>query len=129
MTKVSDLQFLQAQQDLIILDSQAYFDALTAQNNVNLFQKKALIKQQPQAAQSKFEEGSSTIVDSNDAQACFDLANTQEIAAQAELIVRRGIFEQIDGHPVSSLKPLAKDAKCIPVADSVNPKLHRPVNN
>ncbi len=58
MTKVSDLQFLQAQQDLIILDSQAYFDALTAQNNVNLFQKKALIKQQPQAAQSKFEEGS-----------------------------------------------------------------------
>ncbi len=70
-----------------------------------------------------------TIVDSNDAQACFDLANTQETAAQAELIVRRGILEQIDGHPVSSLKPLTKDAKCIPVADSVNPKLHRPVNN
>ncbi len=86
-----------------------------------------------------------TIVDSNDAQACFDLANTQETAAQAELIVRRGILEQIDGHPVPPLKPLAKDAKiegvvadprakvkdakCIPVAYNVNPKLRRPVNN
>jgi outer membrane protein len=134
------LQFLQAQQDLIILVSQAYFDVLTAQNNVNLFQnKKTLIKQQLQAAQSKIEVGSSTIVDANDAQARFDLANAQEIAAQAELIVRRGILEQIDGHPVAPLKPLAKDAKiegvvadlrakvkdakCIPVAYSVNPKL------
>ena len=121
---------MQAQQDLIILVSQAYFDVLTAQNNVNLFQnKKTLIKQQLQAAQSKIEVGSSTIVDANDAQARFDLANAQEIAAQAELIVRRGILEQIDGHPVAPLKPLAKDAKCIPVAYSVNPKLRRPVNN
>ena len=146
VTKVSDLQFLQAQQDLVIRVSQAYFDVLTAQDNVDLFRnKKALIKQQLQAAQSKFEVGSATIVDANDAQARFDLANAQETAAQAELIVRRGILEQIDGHPVAPLKPLAKDAKiegvvadlrakvkdakCIPVAYSVNPKLRRPVNN
>jgi outer membrane protein len=140
VTKVSDLQFLQAQQDLVIRVSQAYFDVLTAQDNVELFQnKKALIKQQLQAAQSKFEVGSATIVDTNDAQARFDLANAQETAAQAELIVRRGVLEQIVGHPVPPLKPLAKDAKIegvvadprakvkdtkgIPIADSVNPKL------
>ena len=140
VTKVSDLQFLQAQQDLVIRVSQAYFDVLTAQDNVELFQnKKALIKQQLQAAQSKFEVGSATIVDANDAQARFDLANAQETAAQAELIVRRGVLEQIVGHPVPPLKPLAKDAKIegvvadpraklkdakgIPIADSVNPKL------
>jgi outer membrane protein len=140
ITKVSDLQFLQAQQDLVIRVSQAYFDVLTAQDNVELFQnKKALIKQQLQAAQSKFEVGSATIVDANDAQARFDLANAQETAAQAELIVRRGVLEQIVGHPVPPLKPLAKDAKIegvvadpraktkdakgIPIADSVNPKL------
>ena len=111
VTKVSDLQFLQAQQDLVIRVSQAYFDVLTAQDNVELFQnKKALIKQQLQAAQSKFEVGSATIVDTNDAQARFDLANAQEIAAQAELVVRRGVLEQIIGRPVASLKPLAKDA-------------------
>ena len=140
VTKVADLQFLQAQQDLVIRVSQAYFDVLTAQDNVELFQnKKALIKQQLQAAQSKFEAGSATIVDANDAQARFDLANAQETAAQAELIVRRGVLEQIVGHPVPPLKPLAKDAKIegvvadpraktkdakgIPIADSVNPKL------
>ena len=140
VTKVSDLQFLQAQQDLVIRVSQAYFDVLTAQDNVELFHnKKALIKQQLQAAQSKFEVGSATIVDANDAQARFDIANAQETAAQAELIVRRGVLEQIVGHPVPPLKPLAKDAKIegvvadprakvkdakgIPIADSVNPKL------
>jgi outer membrane protein len=140
VTKVSDLQFLQAQQDLVIRVSQAYFDVLTAQDNVDLFRnKKALIKQQLQAAQSKFEVGSATIVDANDAQARFDLANAQETAAQAELIVRRGVLEQIVGHPVPPLKPLAKDAKIegvvadprakvkdakgIPIAESVNPKL------
>jgi outer membrane protein len=140
VTKVGDLQFLQAQQDLVIRVSQAYFDVLTAQDNVELFQnKKALIKQQLQAAQSKFEVGSATIVDTNDAQARFDLANAQETAAQAELIVRRGVLEQIVGHPVPPLKPLAKDAKIegvvadprakvkdakgIPIAESINPKL------
>jgi outer membrane protein len=140
VTKVSDLQFLQAQQDLVIRVSQAYFDVLTAQDNVELFQnKKVLIKQQLQAAQSKFEVGSATIVDANDAQARFDIANAQETAAQAELIVRRGVLEQIVGHPVPPLRPLAKDAKIegvvadpraktkdakgIPIADSVNPKL------
>jgi outer membrane protein len=140
VTKVADLQFLQAQQDLVIRVSQAYFDVLTAQDNVELFQnKKALIKQQLQAAQSKFEVGSATIVDANDAQARFDLANAQETAAQAELIVRRGVLEQIVGHSVPPLKPLAKDAKIegvvtdprakvkdakgIPIAESVNPKL------
>jgi outer membrane protein len=140
VTKVADLQFLQAQQDLVIRVSQAYFDVLTAQDNVELFQnKKALIKQQLQAAQSKFEVGSATIVDANDAQARFDIANAQETAAQAELIVRRGVLEQIVGHPVPPLKPLAKDAKIegvvadprakekdakgIPIAESVNPKL------
>jgi outer membrane protein len=140
VTKVSDLQFLQAQQDLVIRVSQAYFDVLTAQDNVELFQnKKVLIKQQLQAAQSKFEVGSATIVDANDAQARFDLANAQEIAAQAELIIKRGTLEQIVGHPVPPLKPLAKDAKIegvvgdpraktkdgkgVPIAESVNPKL------
>lgn len=127
VTKVSDLQFLQAQQDLVIRVSQAYFDVLTAQDNVELFQnKKALINQQLQAAKSKFEVGSATIVDTNDAQARFDLANAQEIAAQAELIVRRGVLEQIIGRPVASLKPLAKDATIAGVV--IDPRMQSKTN-
>jgi outer membrane protein len=139
-SKISDLQFFQAQQDLVIRVSQAYFDVLTAQDNVELFKsKKELIKQQLDAAKAKFEIGSATIVDANDAQARFDVANAQEIAAHADLVVKRGVLEQLIGHPVNHIKPMAKDvsiagvvsdprvkskdSKGIPIADSVNPKL------
>ncbi|QWE28947.1 TolC family protein [Polynucleobacter sp. AM-7D1] len=139
-TKIADMRFYLAQQDLIIRVSQAYFDALTSQDNVELYRnKKGLIKQQLEIAQAKFDAGLATIVDVNTAQAALDLANSQEIAAQADLIVKRGVLEQLVGRPVSALKPLTKEAKIdgvlkdprskakdsngIPVADNVNPHL------
>ena len=139
-TKIADMRFFLAQQDLIIRVSQAYFDALTSQDNVELYRnKKDLIRQQLEIAQAKFNAGLATIVDVNTAQAALDLANSQEIAAQADLIVKRGTLEQLVGRPVGSLKPLVKeakidgvlkdprsknkDAKDIPMADSVNPQL------
>lgn len=139
-TKLADMRFYLAQQDLILRVSQAYFDALTSQDNVALYQnKKSLIKQQLEAAQAKFDAGLATIVDVNTAQAALDLANSQEIAAQADLIVKRGALEQLVGRPVGAIKPLVKDAKIEgvlkdprskpkdskgnPIADSVNPSL------
>ena len=111
-TKIADMNFYQAQQDLILRVSQAYFDALTSQDNVELYRnKKSLIKQQLEVAQAKFDAGLATIVDVNTAQASYDLANSQEIGAQADLVVKRGILEQLVGHPVGLLKPLVKDAK------------------
>ena len=139
-TKLADMRFFAAQQDLILRVSQAYFDALTSQDNVALYKnKKDLIKQQLEAAQAKFDAGLATIVDVNTAQAALDLANSQEISAQADLIVKRGALEQIVGRPVGALKPLVKDAKIegvlkdprskskdskgYPIAESVNPPL------
>jgi outer membrane protein len=139
-TKIADMRFYLAQQDLIIRVSQAYFDALTSQDNVELYRnKKSLIKQQLDIAQAKFDAGLATIVDVNTAQAALDLANSQEIAAQADLIVKRGVLEQLVGRPVGALKPLTKEAKIdgvlkdprskakdsrdIPIAESVNPQL------
>ena len=139
-TKIADMRFFLAQQDLILRVSQAYFDALTSQDNVALFKnKKDLIKQQLEAAQAKFDAGLATIVDVNTAQAALDLANSQEIAAQADLIVKRGALEQIVGRPVGAIKPLikeakiegvlkdprskSKDSKGYPIAESVNPIL------
>ena len=139
-TKIADMRFFLAQQDLIIRVSQAYFDALTSQDNVELFRnKKSLIKQQLEIAQAKFDAGLATIVDVNTAQAALDLANSQEIAAQADLVVKRGVLEQLVGRPVGALKPLTKEAKIDGVlkdprskskdvkgnliADSVNPQL------
>ena len=139
-TKIADMRFFLAQQDLIIRVSQAYFDALTSQDNVELYRnKKSLIKQQLEIAQAKFDAGLATIVDVNTAQAALDLANSQEIAAQADLVVKRGVLEQLVGRPVGALKPLTKEAKIDGVlkdprskskdvkgnliADSVNPQL------
>jgi len=139
-TKIADMRFYLAQQDLIIRVSQAYFDALTSQDNVELYRnKKSLIKQQLDVAQAKFDAGLATIVDVNTAQAALDLANSQEIAAQADLIVKKGALEQLVGRPVGPLLPLVKDAKIdgvlkdprsknkdgkgYPIADSVNPTL------
>ena len=90
-TKIADMRFYLAQQDLIIRVSQAYFDALTSQDNVELYRnKKSLIKQQLDVAQAKFDAGLATIVDVNTAQAALDLASSQEIVAQADLIVKKG---------------------------------------
>ncbi len=139
-TKLADMRFFLAQQDLILRVSQAYFDTLTSQDNVALYKnKKDLIKQQLEVAQAKFDAGLATIVDVNTAQAAMDLATSQEITAQADLIVKRGVLEQIVGRPVGALKPLVKDAKIEgvlrdprskskdekghPIADSVNPHL------
>ena len=123
-TKIADMRFFLAQQDLIIRVSQAYFDTLTSQDNVELYRnKKDLIKQQLEIAQAKFDAGLATIVDVNTAQAALDLANSQEIAAQADLIVKRGVLEQLVGRPVGPIKPLVKDSKGMPIADSVNPQL------
>jgi outer membrane protein len=139
-TKLADMRFFLAQQDLILRVSQAYFDTLTSQDNVALYKnKKDLIKQQLEVAQAKFDAGLATIVDVNTAQAAMDLASSQEITAQADLIVKRGVLEQIVGRPVGALKPLVKDAKIEgvlrdprskskdangnPIAESVNPHL------
>ena len=139
-TKIADMRFYLAQQDLIIRVSQAYFDALTSQDNVELYRnKKGLIKQQLEIAQAKFDAGLATIVDVNTAQAALDLANSQEIAAQADLVVKRGVLEQLVGRPVGPLRPLIKEAKIdgvlkdprsknkdvkgILIAESVNPQL------
>ncbi len=139
-TKLADMRFYLAQQDLILRVSQAYFDALTSQDNVELFRnKKGLIKQQLEIAQAKFDAGLATIVDVNTAQAALDLANSQEIAAQADLVVKRGVLEQLVGRPVGALKPLTKEVKIdgvlkdprsktkdvnsTVIADSVNPQL------
>ena len=111
-TKIADMNFFQAQQDLILRVSQAYFDALTSQDNVALYRnKKDLIKQQLDVAQAKFDAGLATIVDVNTAQASFDLTVSQEIAAQADLVVKKGVLEQLVGHPVGPLRPLVRAAK------------------
>lgn len=105
----ADAEFVIAAQDLILRVAQAYFDTLDAQVDVEVAeaQKQAILKQLEQAKRN-FEVGVSTIVDTNEAQARFDLTISQEIAARNALeISKRSLQRIIDRFPeylVSSRK-------------------------
>ncbi|NJR72321.1 MAG: TolC family protein, partial [Gammaproteobacteria bacterium] len=66
------------------------FDVLLSQDNVALSaaQKKAVSEQLAQAKRN-FEVGTSTIVDTYEAQARFDLAVSREIADQNDLEIKK----------------------------------------
>jgi outer membrane protein len=103
----ADAQFAQAKQDLILRVSQAYFEALLAQDSLNLAQaQKKAIAEQLEAAKRNFEVGTATITDTHEAQARFDLATAQELSAQNELEIKRQVLRQVIGKVPESLAAL-----------------------
>ena len=89
-----------AEQDLIVRVSQAYFDVLAAQDNLSLVgAQKAAVAEQLASAKRNFEVGTSTITDSREAQARFDLVVAQEIAFTNDLQVRKLVLDQLVGRP------------------------------
>ena len=108
----SEAQFAQAQQDLIVRVSQAYFDVLAAQDTLASVQaQKAAITEQLASAKRNFEVGTATITDTHEAQARFDLAIAQEFAAESDLQIKRTALEQIVGKPVGELATLRPGLK------------------
>ncbi len=94
----------QAEQDLIVRVSQAYFDMLTAQDNLTFVQaQKAAVAEQLASAKRNFEVGTATITDTREAQARFDLVTAQEIAADNDLRVKSVALELLVGK--AGLKP------------------------
>jgi outer membrane protein len=109
---ISDAQFQLAQQDLIVRVAQAYFDVLIAQDSVQLAeaQKKAISEQLEQAKRN-FEVGTATITDTYEAQARYDLTNSQLIAAESTLEIKRRSLQQITNAQAGDLKPIGAELK------------------
>lgn len=106
----SDAQLSVATQDLIVRVSQAYFDVLAAQDNLEFITaQKAAIAEQLASAKRNFEVGTATITGTNDAQARYDLVTSQEIAAQNDVEVKKQALAQIIGSVPASLKLLSTD--------------------
>ena len=104
---LAEAQFVQARQDLILRAAQAYFDVLLAQDSLNLAQaQKKAIGEQLEAAKRNFEVGTSTIVDTHEAQARFDLVTAQELAAQNDLEIKRQALNQVIGKVPERLNAL-----------------------
>ncbi len=94
----------QAEQDLVVRVSQAYFETLTAQDSLRLVQaQKAAVAEQLASAKRNFEVGTATITDTREAQARYDLVTAQEIAADNDLRVKTVALELLVGK--AGLKP------------------------
>ncbi|HEY1091984.1 MAG TPA: TolC family protein, partial [Burkholderiaceae bacterium] len=79
-----------AEQDLIVRVAQAYFDVLAAEDSLGTARtSKAAIAEQLASAKRNFEVGTSTVTDSREAQARYDLVVAQEIAAENDLRVKK----------------------------------------
>ena len=102
--------YAQAGQDLAVRVSQAYFDVLNAQDTFKVAQvKKTAISEQLAQAKRNFEVGTSTIVDTNEAQSRYDLVIAEELAAQNDLEVKRTALQLITGKAPAELSPLRAD--------------------
>ena len=103
----SQAQLVAAEQDLIVRVGQAYFDVLGAQDTLVFVQaQKSAISEQLAAAKRNFEVGTSTITDTREAQARFDLVTAQEIAAENDLRVKRIALDQLVGKTGVSPNPV-----------------------
>jgi len=107
----------QAEQDLIVRVSQAYFDVLAAQDSLTFVKaQKAAVAEQLASARRNFEVGTATITDTREAQARFDLVTAQEIAADNDLRVKTVALELLVGKP--GLKPhRVQSAATLPPVD------------
>ncbi|GKT25920.1 TolC family outer membrane protein [Acidovorax sp. SUPP3334] len=107
-TDLAQAQLEGVAQDLIVRVSQAYFDVLAARDTLAFVQaQKAAVAEQLASAKRNFEVGTSTVTDSREAQARFDLVIAQEIAADNDLRVKQLALDQVVGRPGVAPQPLA----------------------
>jgi outer membrane protein len=106
----AETQYRAAQLDLIVRLAEAYFNVLAAQDNLEFRQaeKEGIARQLDQATQ-RFEVGLIAITDVNTAQAAYDGAVADEIAAINLIADRKEALREIVGMQVEELSPLAEE--------------------
>jgi outer membrane protein len=112
---LAQAQLLVAEQDLIIRISQAYFDVLAAQDTLAFVRaQKTAVGEQLASAKRNFEVGTSTITDTREAQARYDLVVAQEIAADNDLRVKKLALDTLAGTPNTDPVPVASSIELGP---------------
>ncbi|MDZ7828819.1 MAG: TolC family outer membrane protein [Halofilum sp. (in: g-proteobacteria)] len=97
-----------AEQDLIIRVSEAYFDVLSARDNLRFARaEKKAIGRQLEQARERFDVGLIAVTDVKEAQASYDLAVSREIEAANRLDNARESLRTITGSPPGILSGIA----------------------
>ncbi len=104
----ADAQLSAAQQDLIIRTADAYFAVLSAVDTLEFAkaQRKAIGRQLEQAKR-RYEVGIIAITDVHEAQAGYDNAHAQVIAAENSLQVAKETLRELTGQYIEHVSPLA----------------------
>lgn len=96
------------EQELMTRVATAYFDVLAAQDTLAFVRaQKVAVSEQLSFAKRNFEVGTTTVTDSREAQARYDLVIAQEIAAENDLRVKRLALDQLVGISGADPRPLA----------------------
>ena len=104
---LAQAQLSQAEQDLVVRVSQAYFDVLASTDTLEFVKsQKAAVAEQLASAKRNFEVGTSTITDSREAQARYDLVVAQQLAAENDLRVKSLALDLLVGTSNAKPKPL-----------------------
>ena len=112
-------QLAQADQDLIVRVAQAYFNVLAATDALHSVEGNSkAIAEQLASAKRNFEVGNATITDTREAEARADLARSQQIAAENDLVVAKVTLDQLVGRNGVTPHPLILPATLPPVVPS-----------
>jgi outer membrane protein len=126
-----------AEEDLIVRVASAYFDVLSSAAALEtVLANKRAIGEQLASAKRNFEVGNATITDTREAQARYDLAIAQELAARNDLQVKKVTLDQLVGRtgvipqglPASvTLPPVlpSQSEDWVRLAQADNPSLHQ----
>lgn len=106
--KQADAQLALAQQNLMVRVAQAYFNVLAAQDNLEFAraEKRALGRQLEQSKQ-RYDVGLTAITDVQEAQAGYDRAVAQQIAAENDIDNNREALREITGQYMDNLDQLS----------------------
>ncbi len=119
--KQADLTITQAQselasakQDLILRTAESYFGVLAAKDNLQFASsEKKAIEQKLEQAERRFEVGLIAVTDVKEAQAAYDLAVAEEIAASNSLSNAKEALRVMTGKHDQPLSPLAQQTPLV----------------
>lgn len=106
-TELAEINYRQAQQDLMQRVSEAYFAVLLAQDNVRVVRaEKDAVAMQRERAQARFDVGRGKITDLQEAQARYDSVLAREVSAHSTLTLRQAQYQEVTGAAADGLAEL-----------------------
>ena len=118
----AEVDYLSAEQDLMVRVCNAYFDVLAAQDTLESEQAaRTAIEKQLDQARKRYEVGLIAITDVQEAQAAFDQSIASEISAKRNLATAKELLREItDSYPEQLQKPNTNMPLIMPNPQSEN---------